>query len=288
MLVKLSTGWAMARGTRHLQKGNAARAMEHFNSVLLHDPRRHDAYINRGVAFQLLGQHDDAIDDFTLALGLAPGLVIGHRNRGVSLRVQGHFDRAIQDHTAAIGLSPYYAPAHAELAADYLCKAQFGQALDSATTALRLDPRLHEAMTVRGLAHYCRGDFKAAVADLRMAFSSQRSASNLILLYVAQSRIDDTALTELAARSMTVRKKAWPEPLIRHYLGQTSLTDALAEATRPGELAEAHFFVGHLHLIRGEQQEAVAKFKAAVNDCPPAYVAQIAAHADLNKLLSEA
>ncbi len=281
---KLTTAWSLEMGNRQLRKGNGAAAAERFSTVIRDDPRNHVALVNRGVAFQLLQQHTDAIDDFTLALALVPGLVIAHRNRGVSRRAQGDFDRAFEDHKAVVALSPYYAPGHADLAADYVCTAQYGLAIDSATTALRLAPNVYEPLQVRGVTHYCRGDFKAAAADLRAAFALKRYPLDALLLYLAQAPIIDTARDELAAGARIIRRKDWPMPVIPLYLGQSSVAEVLAAATKPLAAAEARFFIGHFHLQAGRRDEAMADFKSVLTSCPPAFNTHIAATADLKRL----
>jgi lipoprotein NlpI len=281
---KLATAWSMAMGMRQLRKGNAAAAVERFNNVIGRDPRDLAAHINRGVAYQMLGRHADAIDDFNLALALVPGHILGHRNRGVSRRAQGDFDRAFEDHKAVVALSPYYAPGHADLAADYVCTVQHALAIDSATTALRLAPNVYEPLQVRGVAHYCRGDFKAAAADIRAAFVLKRYPMDALLLYLAQSPITDTARDELTAAARIIRHKDWPVPVIPLYLGQSSVAEVLAAATKPLEAAEARFFIGHFHLQAGQRDEAMADFKSVLTSCPPAFNVHIAATADLKRL----
>ena len=276
----------MALGVRQIRKGNGAAAVERFGAIIRHDPRDHVAHVNRGVAFQLLQQHTDAIDDFSLALALVPNLVIAYRNRGVSWRAQGDFVSAFEDHKAAIALSPYYAPAHGDLAADYVCTAQHGLAIDSATTALRLAPNVYEPLQVRGIAHYCLGNFKAAAVDLRAAFALKRYPMDALLLYLAHAAIDDTARAELTASSRIVRSRSWPAPVIPLYLGQSSVAEVLAATAHPNEAAEARFFIGHFHLQAGRRDEALAELKSVVTSSPPASNTYIAATADLKRLAS--
>jgi lipoprotein NlpI len=287
MLANLKTAWQLATGARALRKGDGATALAKLNAVIRQDPQHHIAHINRGVAFQLLGQHTDAIDDFSLALQLVPGLVLAHHNRGTAWKALGHFDRAIDDHKRAIALSPYYAPAHGELAINYVSKAEVGLAIDSANTSLRLAPNVRTPHLARGLAHYCRGDFKAAAADFRAGFVVERLPVDLLMLYLSQARVDDSALAELGARSQIIRTRAWPTPLIGLYLGQASVSDVQAAATTPEAIAETHFFVGHYHRLRSERAEAIAAFEAAIDTCPPFFIEHIAATADLKRMASE-
>jgi Flp pilus assembly protein TadD len=63
-----------------------------------------DAHICRGAAFANNDDLDEAIDDFSQAIELAPDSVLAWRNRGVAWHEKGGFDQAIADYSRAIEL----------------------------------------------------------------------------------------------------------------------------------------------------------------------------------------
>ena len=63
-----------------------------------------EAYYNRGIAFQALGKHDEAILDFTKYIGMKPSnldyLADGYSNRGISYKRLNKLDLAIAEAAA--------------------------------------------------------------------------------------------------------------------------------------------------------------------------------------------
>jgi tetratricopeptide (TPR) repeat protein len=64
-----------------------------------------DAYIHRGTAFAGLGQHDNAIDDFTSAIELMPDAPTAYQWRAKSYRAMGDAKRAAEDEHKAHDLA---------------------------------------------------------------------------------------------------------------------------------------------------------------------------------------
>ena len=71
------------------------------------------AYINRGVAYRILGQYERAIQDYDEAIGVDPQYEAAYNNRGMAYWRLGQHERAIQDYDEAIRLNPQDADAYA-------------------------------------------------------------------------------------------------------------------------------------------------------------------------------
>jgi tetratricopeptide (TPR) repeat protein len=56
-----------------------------------------EAYINRGIAYKMMGDHDQAIANFSKALEINPRLAAAYVNRGRAYRSKDQYDRAISD-----------------------------------------------------------------------------------------------------------------------------------------------------------------------------------------------
>lgn len=70
------------------------------------EPKDAKFYIDRGIAYGEKGQFDQAVDDFTKALEIAPRSTGAYYNRGIAYMNKGRFDWAIDDLTKALEIDP--------------------------------------------------------------------------------------------------------------------------------------------------------------------------------------
>ena len=83
---------------------------------------------------------------------------------------------------------------------------------------------------------------------------------------------------------------AWPAPVIRLFLGQTTPAAVRAAADDPdpakqtGQVCEANFFSGEWALRNGAKDEARRLFLLAAGDCPKSFVQWGAAREELTSL----
>jgi tetratricopeptide (TPR) repeat protein len=68
---------------------NYGRAIDDLNTAIRHNPSYSAAFLSRGVAYGLRGEHDRAIADFTDAIRLDPRNVAAYTNRGVAYTKKG-------------------------------------------------------------------------------------------------------------------------------------------------------------------------------------------------------
>jgi lipoprotein NlpI len=79
----------------------------------------------------------------------------------------------------------------------------------------------------------------------------------------------------------------WPAPLIRHYLGEANIAQALAAAgdgdakVRLAQSCEANFYGGELALLRHDRPEAQRLLQIAADGCPQGFVEANAALMEL-------
>ena len=55
---------------------NRERALKNYDAAILLEPENGEAYYNRGLALEAMGERDRAIDDFTTALELLPNRLV--------------------------------------------------------------------------------------------------------------------------------------------------------------------------------------------------------------------
>lgn len=284
MLAKLGVAWYFGVGLKCLRNGDGAGALAGFNEVIRREPRHLDAHNNRGVALQMLGRHQDAIDDFSLALTLNSTLAVTHFSRGVSFKQLGDLERSASDHRAAVALAPDYANAHAELGVTYLCQLKYRLALDSLTKAVELDRGVRMPLKMRGLAHFCLGDFQAAAQDYGLATAISPDPDAVMFRYLAKARFDSAAGAELAMNAARIRSADAPAGFIGLMLGTEPIDTALARATEKSARGEAQFYIGQQHLLQGRADDAAAAFKVTVASCPTAFIEHMAAAAELGRM----
>ena len=83
-----------------------ANAIKAYSDAIELNPRHVDAYNNRGVIFNIKGEHDRAIKDYMKAIEIKPDYARACSNRGVSYNKIGKVNCAIKDLNKAIELAP--------------------------------------------------------------------------------------------------------------------------------------------------------------------------------------
>jgi lipoprotein NlpI len=183
------------------------------------------------------------------------GLARVYASRGIAYRAKGDLDRARADYDEAIRLDPKLPHAFLTLGLAYLYRGRPARALAEVSTASDLDP-------------------KDAYGALWVDIVAQRNN--------VPSRLPD-AISKI---DMT----AWPAPVVRLFLGQTTAADVLAAADDPdpakktARVCDANFFRGELALRSGDKDEARRLFRSASNDCPRNFAQWGAANEELKAL----
>ena len=83
-----------------------------YTKALKLDPNLVEAYNNRGVAKDSLGQHAEAVTDYDQALKLDPNLAEVYNNRGNAKKNLGQHAEAVTNYDQALKLNPAYAKAY--------------------------------------------------------------------------------------------------------------------------------------------------------------------------------
>ena len=139
-------------------------AINAYDAVLRLNPNHAEAYNNRGLARDALGQHEAAIADYDAALRLNPNAE-AYNNRGVERNALGQHEAAIADYDAALRLNPNHAKAYNNRGGARYALGQYEAAIADCDSALRLKPDYAKAYNNRGLARDALGQHEAAIAD---------------------------------------------------------------------------------------------------------------------------
>jgi len=157
-----------ADGTR----GDAAQAAAICTRAIEADSTDAMVYYVRGLARLLLGEQDEALQDFVTAGDLDDTLVEAHLERSHIYRQREQLDRALEALTHAVQVRPDYAVAYLARARVRFESKSFLGALDDCDRALQINPDFARAWHNRGLINLQIGDVPAAIDDLGRAIDS--------------------------------------------------------------------------------------------------------------------
>lgn len=113
-----------------------------INKLLEAEPDNPDYYNRRGVVYSKLGEYDDAAQDFTTAIRLAPKEAKGYFNRAYMMFHKQEYDKAIVDFDKAIQLDPQYASAYYGRGYAYFRKGLSKAAQEDRSRAIQLDSKI--------------------------------------------------------------------------------------------------------------------------------------------------
>lgn len=160
------------RGDARLSAGAIDQAIADYSAALGYDPANAAAYGGRARAFVSRNDFERAIADFTEALNLTSGglarvpYLIG---RGHTFLVTGRTQQALADLTEAVNLNPKSASAHNHLGLAYRKAGDNVRALAEYTQAIMLNPVYALAYNNRGYVYEALGQRAEAIADFNRA-----------------------------------------------------------------------------------------------------------------------
>ena len=153
------------RGAAYNGLGQYEQAIEDLSQAIELDPENAGAYTNRGLAFFGIGQYDQAVADLSRAIQLAPKNAIPYFNRAEVFARLGLRDRALQDYDMTTRLDPHLVAAYAASARLREQEGQREHAIHDFDMALQLDPKEVSLYYDRGNARRESGDWRGALAD---------------------------------------------------------------------------------------------------------------------------
>ena len=250
-------GRALAVAVRPVPLVPAAAAREAASYAGLPDPHLQGppGLLDEGAvtAYQN-GKYDDVVDRLTTWLqtpNLHPTQVsFAYRMRGQAYTLMADYHSGLRDTTRAIETYPnptalnYYSRAKTELFAG-----QYPDAIADFTKSIRLGATW---------------------------------SSPVIWRHVARSRNGENDSNELLRASKAVDYTAWPAPIVRLYLGETTENDVLTAASTMKsrmprlQRCEAFFHLGEHALILQQAMPAGRLLKRALQVCPPGFERNLA------------
>ena len=115
------------------------------------------AYVNVGVGFSELGNHEAAAEAFRKAIALAPRIASPHHDLAIELGASGRTDEEIAELETALRLDPDYAAADDELGALLIKRGDLEGARRHLLNAYRIDPKRSSVPANLGTAFLAQG-----------------------------------------------------------------------------------------------------------------------------------
>ena len=222
--------------------GDYEQAIGDYTVILQADPRNALAVGKRAEDWWLLGDVNKALADYDEALRLEPGNAALLCARGNLYRGRSDLAQALADYDRAVQLDQSNPVVFLNRALAYKDMADYGRALSDLGRALQLNPKYAKAYLIRAYTYRAIGDLEHAVAD-----------------YDAVLRFDPRDATVYYNRANANAARGLSERAIADY-GQ-----AIALSPRN---AWAYFNRAGLYLARGDYERAIADYQStlAIND----------------------
>jgi tetratricopeptide (TPR) repeat protein len=209
-LVSLGQGTKLAHeGYQACLCGDYASAITKYTAALrtrLPSCQRSYAYLNRGFAYNNKWRFDDAIRDFTAAIGLNPKIPEAYADRGAAYRYKGELEQAMVDLNKAIELDPNSPTAYFNRGLVFLNKHQWDQAIADFGEAVRCDPANADALVNRGICYANKTDYDHALASFDGAISidsrNARAYSERADIYLRKNEWEKSSRDSAAARRL--------------------------------------------------------------------------------------
>lgn len=158
------------RGTSFHTLMKYAEAVSDYEKAIEKAPGRSDYHMKRGeICYYKLQKCDEAIKDFTIAIGITPESMSAYNLRGNVYWSQGMYAEAISDYTRAIELSPGDHRLHANRANALVKTGECGKAVADCDLSIQLEPKYALAYSIRGLARQGQETYALALSDFEEA-----------------------------------------------------------------------------------------------------------------------
>jgi lipoprotein NlpI len=281
------------RGIGYDLKGDHDRAIEDYNEAIKIDPEDAFPYNNRGNAYRGKGEYDRAITDYNKAIELDPKFAMAYNNRGAAYKGKGDNERAIADYSQAITLNQQFALAFVNRGSAYKAQNEYERAIADFTAAIQISPADAKAYLERGVARLYSGALSESAADLERAHElDPHDAYMAIWLEIANKR--NNLPSTLASAATQLDMDVWPASIVRLFLNESTIAAVLAAAAvddtaqKKIRICGGNFYSGEIALQNADRDQAVKLFKMAVDECPKDLTEFDAANAELIALGEQA
>ena len=156
-------------GIALVEEGKFEEAIENFSKAILIAPDYLVPYINRGNAYEKIGYAQKAIDDYNQAIKMKPNYSVAYYDRGIVYVKLRQFQFALEDFNKAIYYKPDDARTYYTRGTVYEKLGQYQKALEDYTQAILLKEDYSDAYHNRGIIYGIMGKYPIAIDDFNKA-----------------------------------------------------------------------------------------------------------------------
>lgn len=168
--VRKETATRIFKGIDYANKDDLAAAIGELNQAIVDEPNYAPSYNERGIIYDLEGNHEEAILDFTKVIEIGSHHDYAYNNRGYVYVGMGFYDKAVADFTKAIEVNPNYTVAYYNRGCVYGAQNRmYDDAIADLTKAVEINPKYGNAYLDRGICYMCQGKYDEAFADMNKA-----------------------------------------------------------------------------------------------------------------------
>lgn len=181
-------------GLSKMNDGMALEAIDRYTKAIQLKPGMANAYLNRGYAYNAMGDVKSAIVDYTKTIALDAKKSEAYNSRGWARYETGDKTGAIADLTAAISLDPKYTDAYNNRGWVYYDAGDNAKAIADYTMAIQLSPSFTKPYYNRAAIRIKAGEFQEAIKDYNTLIKlNQEDATAYLSRGVALMSLKDNA-----------------------------------------------------------------------------------------------
>lgn len=170
-------------GVRDYNEGSLISAVEKFEKAKEAGLERYseaDLYSYLGSCYLEMDMHDEAIENYTYAMKIAPDGVEHVVNLAIAYRQSGDNGKAMELYLQAMEIDPDYAELNSSLGSLYILEDEPETAIYYFNRAIELDPGLAVAYGNGALAYALAGDFEMAEEFLEKSIARGYANADII------------------------------------------------------------------------------------------------------------
>ncbi len=172
----------------------AQKLIDSISQQIAKNRQNAELYIKRGDLYFLTHDFDNAVDDYSLAIKLAPSLDAAWYGRGMAQGRRGYIKEGIADLSVYLKKNPMDSKAFTKRGVRYLWNGEKENALQDLRKAIELNPNNAEAHDDLGVVFAQMGNYKQAIKHFRTTVSIepsyQKGHHNLAMaLYITENDI---------------------------------------------------------------------------------------------------
>ncbi|XP_021358969.1 uncharacterized protein LOC110454008, partial [Mizuhopecten yessoensis] len=237
-----------------LRKAHPKRALHDYSvSLLINDTDDNVmSYLHRGILYDTMGKHEDAIPDFESVLKLNKDIACAHVNLG--LIFMNHYDnyhRAIKKFSSGIKVDPTYVRAYVCRGEAYHKIHELKLALRDFTRAIHLRPDVHHYYMYRGQLVLEMGNLDLAAFCVRFFMRLQESEYG----HASDIGTQDSALGQMPTQQAVV------QTFLKNY---GKAIEALNVATRSKPVGSLFMLLGKTQMKAKLYKDAITSFERAL------------------------